>query len=316
MRKYLVFFIYSTGIISCKLGSGSDGPAAEYAGARSYQLGLNPPVGSKSLTMVLPAGRITISKPDDKKIENLSKVDASVIYAFDKDSAGDFVIRIQYNKVHVYSKNGDDESDLDAANAANSGDPVEGAPGRIADGQYRCGLNHPHGARYEAYRASRTCITGMYHNRRPPIPFQLNTVKERWNHTVGDELVNKNMEQLFRIFPDSAVHIGDKWQQAPSGQKGELGLKPTNTFTLTDIRDHTAFIESPGTITSDSTATQFMGYNVTTDLKGKQTGEYQVDTKTGMLLSATINVNVEGTLQAMGREIPLTIENEVKIKRQ
>jgi hypothetical protein len=147
-------------------------------------------------------------------------------------------------------------------------------------------------------------------------PFELNAVKERWNHTVGDELVNKNMEQLFRIFPDSAVHIGDKWQQAPSSQKGELGLKPTNTFTLTDIHDHTAFIESQGTITSDSTATQFMGYSVTTDLKGKQTGEYQVDTKTGMLLSATINVNVEGTLQAMGREIPLTIENEVKIKRQ
>jgi hypothetical protein len=47
-----------------------------------------------------------------------------------------------------------------------------------------------------------------------------------------------------------------------------------------------------------------------------QTGKYQVDTKTGMVLSAKVNVNVEGTLETMGRDIPLTIESEVKMKRQ
>ncbi|GGB08977.1 DUF6263 family protein [Puia dinghuensis] len=91
-------------------------------------------------------------------------------------------------------------------------------------------------------------------------------------------------------------------------------MKIVNSFTLTDIHDQTAFIESEGIITSDS-ATQFMTYNVTTGLKGEQKGEYQVDSKTGMLLSATVNVTVEGTLQVIGRDIPLTMRSQVKMER-
>jgi Family of unknown function (DUF6263) len=299
-------------ILSCKIGSSSDRLAAENDPTRVYRLRLSPPAGAKYYYDVSSRSDYNFTA-QDKKIENLSKVDVGVYYTFNKDSAGDQVIRIQYDKIHVFSKNGDDVSDLDAANASGSIDPVEQLLGglRTANivavvsptGQVRSVSGFKY--MYDQYVSQSATVN----------PFALNAVKERWNHTMGDELVNKNMEQLFRIFLDSAVHVGDKWQLG-SAVRGELGLKTNNSFTLTEIRDHTAFIESSGAITADSAATQFMGYNVTTNLTGKQTGEYQVDTKTGMVLSATVTVNVEGTLETMGREIPLTIESEVKMKRQ
>jgi len=138
-------------------------------------------------------------------------------------------------------------------------------------------------------------------------------IYDKFMGQFGDELIDKNMDQLFRIFPDSAVHIGDKWQ-LNSKQKGEIGLNTANSFTLTDIHDGTAFIESDGTITSDSVSS-FMGSHVTTDLKGQQKGEFQVDIKSGMLVSAKVTLTVKGSLSVMGREIRLTIESSQKMDR-
>lgn len=92
-------------------------------------------------------------------------------------------------------------------------------------------------------------------------------------------------------------------------------MNTANSFALTDIHDGTAFIESDGAITSDSLAS-FMGSNVTTDLRGQQKGEFRIDIKTGMLVSAKVMLTVKGTLLVMGREIPLTIESSQKMDRR
>jgi hypothetical protein len=312
-NKYLGLLLPVLGIFSCKIGVNPDRLAANADPSKVYRLMLEPPAGSKYYFKVSSRSDYHFTA-GDKKIDNLSKVDAFVYYTFSRDSAGDYVINVQYDKVHVYSKNGDEESDLDAANAGSSGDAVEQLLGGLRTANIVAVVS-PSG-QVRSVSGFKEMYDRYVSQSATANPYQLNAVKERWNHTVGDELVNKNMEQLFRIFPDSAVHVGDKWQLGAGGGRGELGLKTINSFTLTEIRDNTAFIESEGAITSDSAATPFMGNNVTTNLKGKQSGEYQLDTKTGMVVSATVKVNVEGTLEAMGREIPLSLETTVKIERQ
>lgn len=288
----------------------SDKVAAEYDPTRVYQLRLNPPAGSK-YHYDISSGSNYKFEVDDKKIDNLSKVNASVLYTIDTDSTGDFVFHVQYDKILVYTKNGDAESDLDAANAANSIDPVERLLGGLKEANIVAKIS-PAGA-----VRSVSGFTEMYNKYVSPLPasnvYQSNIVKQRWDNLIGEEMINKNMEQLFRIFPDSAVHIGDKWKLS-SRQKGEIALNTTNSFTLKGIKDQTAFLESEGAIASDS-VTQFMGNTVTSNLKGQQKGEFQVDTRTGMLLSATVNVTVEGTLQVMGRDVPLTINSQVKMQQ-
>ena len=123
MLKYIFLSAWVMVAASCRIMPNSDKAAAEYDPTRLYQLRLNPPVGSKYHYDISSRSDYKF-EVEDKKIDNLSKVSASVSYALDKDSTGDFVIHIRYDKIHVYSKNGEAESDLDAANAANSVDQI------------------------------------------------------------------------------------------------------------------------------------------------------------------------------------------------
>jgi hypothetical protein len=56
-----------------------------------------------------------------------------------------------------------------------------------------------------------------------------------------------------------------------------------------------------------------MGYNVTSDLKGEQQGEYAMDIKTGMLMHCKITATIKGIIQMMGREVAVEIETNVEM---
>ncbi len=51
------------------------------------------------------------------------------------------------------------------------------------------------------------------------------------------------------------------------------------------------------------------------DLKGEQEGEYRMDIKTGMLKSCEVHSKVKGQIQAMGRDIPVTIIAKTNINK-
>jgi Family of unknown function (DUF6263) len=137
--------------------------------------------------------------------------------------------------------------------------------------------------------------------------------QNQWDQVIGEGLIKKNMDQLFKIFPDSAVHLGDTWKLS-SREEGELKMNVSSSFTLKAINSDIAIIQSKGQISSDNTASNLMGYGeVSTDLKGEQEGEFEMETKTGMLLSCKIKASIKGTIQVMGRDIPVTISTTVKM---
>ena len=46
-------------------------------------------------------------------------------YLIQKDTAGNYIFNISYDKVKLYTKNNGIETDADAENAANSSNPVD-----------------------------------------------------------------------------------------------------------------------------------------------------------------------------------------------
>ena len=66
-------------------------------------------------------------------------------------------------------------------------------------------------------------------------------------------------------------------------------------------------------LTGDSTSANYMSYDVTVDIRGDGNGEYEMDINSGMLLKARMTMNAKGTIQMMGREIPVTIEVTIKM---
>ena len=144
-------------------------------------------------------------------------------------------------------------------------------------------------------------------------PYSKNILQTRMEKMIGEEFIKKNLAQLFRIFPDSAVHVGDNWE-LESKQGGDFGLNIKTDYILKEIDNGIATIESKASLVSDSSENTFMGSGATAELKGEQRGEYQMDITTGMIVSSNINAELEGTVQAMGREIPVTMKMKAKMK--
>jgi len=307
-----IFFILSVSLIfavSCKIRPGSDLVYVDTKGPKVYRLHLSPAKGSTYYYVISNESHVKL-QVGDKKTDNLNQSNTAAYYAIDKDSTGDYLLSITYDKIHLHSKNGEQETDLDAGDNPNSIDPMVKMLNALKSANIKVAVS-PTGEvkAVSGYKEVGDKIVAGFST---SDGYARNIAQQRWEQLIENGLVRKNMDQLFRIFPDSAVHIGDKWT-LNSREKGEFSLNTRNTFTLRSIRDGVATIDTEGAIKSDSATTKMMGYEVASDLKGRQEGEYTIETATGMLLSYRTTAKIEGTITLLGRDVPITIETSANL---
>ncbi len=121
------------------------------------------------------------------------------------------------------------------------------------------------------------------------------------------------MDQLFKIFPDSSIHLHDTWK-LNSTEGGEIPMNIKTIYTLKAINNDIAIVSSEGIIKSDKSSNSVMGYTqVAANLKGEQKDEFEIEAKTGMLISSRITATIKGNLQVMGRGIHITIKSSIKM---
>jgi hypothetical protein len=179
----------------------------------------------------------------DNKIDNLNKTDVGVVYSINRDPAGDFKIELQYDKLKIFTKSGDSEMEMDAANAALTINPVEKMLGVLKQAVIVANVNQT---------GELKSITG-YDELTEKIMAQVGssdvytreTARKQWEQSVGKGMVRNNLDQLFKIFPDSAVHIGDKWK-LNINQGDALGLDAKASFMLKGIEVDNALVSSSG----------------------------------------------------------------------
>jgi len=249
---------------------------------------------------------------EGKNIDNNNKSTTGINYTINKDSLGNFIFDINYDKVQLHTKNGDSESDIDAANAYISSEPLERMLGLLLKATMKATIDSTGQVKsITGYKElGEKVISGLNSN----DTYSITMAKSQWEKMVGNGIVKKNMDQVFKIFPDSAIHIGDTWKMN-SREEGEIALNVKSIFTLKTINDNIAIINSEGTIKSDNIPSTLMGVTgVVANLKGTQNGQFEVDSKTGMLINCKIKSEVDGNIQMMGKEIPLEIKSSVDIK--
>ncbi|MES1225220.1 MAG: DUF6263 family protein, partial [Bacteroidota bacterium] len=248
---------------------------------------------------------------DEKKVETINKTNVGINYKINKDSAGHFLVQLQYKKIHVYSKNANTESDIDVADSATSSDPTTKMLALLTSSVITATINNSGEViKIDGYRDAVNKMLSEMNT------VDLNTkeaMQKQWQQLVEQKLVKTNVDQLFRIFPDSAVHVGDKWKLI-SKEAGDIAYFSKNFYTLKSVSDGIATIESDGEIMSDSTKTNYMNFEINSNFTGTQKGEYEVDIKTGMMVDCNMEVNIKGVLEMMGRDIPITISTKVKMK--
>ncbi len=309
IRSYWSFFVFSWFLSACKTTPNADKQFTNPQVTELYKIKLNPVSGSYYKYNIKNETELKL-EVDDKKIDNINHTSYTVNYQINKDSTGNINLNIRYDKIHIYTKNGDEETDVDADNAANTINSLEkmlgilkGAPLKATldkSGQVKSVSGYKElGAKMMAGMAANDSYSG-------------NLAQAQWNKVVEDGLVKKNINELFSFFPDSAVHIGDQWKISTK-QKTELPLNVETTYRLKNIKDGIASLEENAAITGEPGSFNYQGTDVTMDLNGEEEGEFSIDIKTGLLVDADKHSKIKGSLQMVGREIPVYIDTHAAI---
>lgn len=305
MKRHLWLVIIL--VTSCKINPDSDRNYADRS--KIYKLHLAPTAGSKYYYNVSNQSEILV-EANNENAKSVNKSTAGISYEIKKDTSGNSLFSIHYDKLHIYTKKGDIETDADASNASTSIDPLEKMLGDLTGAEMSATVNS---------KGDIISITG-YREIGNKIFSDLNfadqetknIARQQWEKVVGDGIIKNNMNEMFRIFPDSAVHPGDTWKLSSN----QSGFQVKNTYKLKTINNDLAIVESEGIISaSDSSFSDLTGLaNLPGEFQGDQAGEYEIESKTGMLLIAKIKATIKGTITLAGNEIPISVRTSVNIE--
>jgi hypothetical protein len=310
MRLFIAVCLVLIFIFSCKTQPDADRNNNFSNQSKLYFVKLNPSPGSSYHYDMTNQSQIEM-EVEDKEVNNINKSTTGINYTITKDSSGNYIFTINYDKVQLHTKNGDQETDFDAANAYVSPEPLERMLGLLVKSTMRATIDST--GQVKGITGYKELGEKIISNINSSDSYSITLAKSQWEKMIGNGIIKKNMDQVFKVFPDSAIHIGNTWRMN-SREEGEIALNVKSIFTLKTINDDIAMINAEGTITSDNIPSTLMGLSgVVANLKGTQKAQYEVETKTGMLISCKIQADVDGNIQMMGREIPVSIKSSVNI---
>jgi Family of unknown function (DUF6263) len=108
---------------------------------------------------------------------------------------------------------------------------------------------------------------------------------QSFSQQFNERSIKEQFERVLYIFPNKEVKVGDSWQKK-TNVAGPMGGVYSSTYTVTDIEGDMVTLEEKTKIESD---------NEQLKLSGEQTGTLVVDSKTGLVVSADMDMNLETT---------------------
>jgi len=265
-----------------------NGPRVHHAEDKKYRFTVNPPAGARYHYAIISETESQVEY-NDRKLEKSNKVDLAVFYDILKNTPDGILLRITYDKIKITGS--------DASQAGNFLSDALKADSLIilvkADGNIISQSRHK--------EIADKILTAARIN----DPYIKRVFNEQMSQLAGEDFVKNTIQQTFKLFPDSAVYIGDSWvlkNQWPGLIKSD-GL---TEYTLKAIENGLATIDARAQSSSGSDVpTNIMGYDVQPDIKVRQEARFQTDVSTGMLLSGQSKISVEGTVSVMGRQVPM-----------
>ena len=298
-------------LTSCQTQQRGNTDSDKFDAGKTIRLRLNPATGSGYYYDIVNETDIDV-EVDNKKVDSHNKTEAGVTYSINVDSAGNYLFSSVYDKLHISSQKGDIKTELDATNGSISPNPVERMLGMLKDATINVTIT-PMGNVIDmsGYKEiGEKLISGFS---KYDIAGR-KAAREEWETNIGNGLIKKNFDQLFKIFPDSAVHLGDTWKLIYREQ-GDLSYNVTGQYKLKAINAEIAVIESTGKISTSENSTNALKLegSPSANLTGNQSAEFEIETKTGMVINCRIKTALEGTIVTLGREVPVKAKMTVKV---
>jgi hypothetical protein len=269
-----------------------------------YHFSLRLPAGQKYY-YTLTNETQTTATVNGKDIASGSTATLGLIYEFSKDTGANYNLKITYDKIRVLIKDKDNRTqEMDADKAATTFDPVEKLLGNLKGGELLVTINQK--GEVLAIAGSKEIADRLMAGTNQMDVYSARATQQLLSQFAGELFVKNNLSQGFQLFPDSAIHDGDSWRRKQV-QNADMSFESDARYTLTGINNGFAAVESDANITNVKTKNPLTGGATPADIQGSQTGNFQVDTATGLLMKEKTSTTLKGIMSAYGREVPITI---------
>jgi len=241
---------------------------------------------------------------NNKKLETSNQSEMGLVYEVMNTKSDSIFVKITYDQLHINVKNKNGEQDLNTSNAAQSLNPLEKALGAIKGASMNMVLStqgdvlHITGAKEIADKL----LTGL----NTQDAYVKEMMQQQIGKLIGDDFIKNNLAHEFKLFPDTAVYVGDSWSRK-NVESGIMQFDAPTTYRFTAVKGNTAEVETESEISNNNT-TIVMGIQTVAKMEGKQGGYFETDTQTGLLMNGKSQASLEGTMQVMGRDVPVKIK--------
>lgn len=314
MKKEFIYLISIAVLFACNNGKHHS------AGDKKYQLNNMPVPASLSVPVkyyYTITSEITWQvKIDNKKIENKNRSAVGLVYEISKDSAGNKLITVTYDSLHVYTKNNDVETDADASIESTFMNPVEKVLSLMKGSVIKIIVNNK--GKMVDIKGSKELADKIMQHMETQDAHTQEIVQSTINKFAGEEFVKNSVTQVTSIFPDTAIYIGDSWTRQINMNEG-IAVKTLTNYTLNAIHNNVAEISADSRINNvgSNAPPEIIGdnnNNTTININGKDESNYSIDLNTGMVLHALSQTSLTGTLQTVIKsDIPVTIKTMKEI---
>ena len=132
----------------------------------------------------------------------------------------------------------------------------------------------------------RKSISGAFQDMPSDMQIPMSQITDQ---QLDNENMKKMFEQIFFIFPNKGIAVGESWNK-PLVFGGIMPMKFDNKYTVKAIEGNHVTLDVNTKITSE---------NPSMTMDGTQTGVMIVDSKTGLVVNAEFNQNMDVTTQGM-----------------
>jgi len=145
-----------------------------------------------------------------------------------------------------------------------------------------------------------------------PTKFAL---RKKWQDAISDMQQSLSQNLLPGFVKDTMLTKGSTWTVKVKDKAMEIPVELETIFRLDSWDDAYANFSSSASIDIDNVvSSQIAGAKV--QLKGRQNGEYKINLSSGLVSVSIIKTNAKGSVQMLGKTIPVSIENEVRVVEQ
>lgn len=131
---------------------------------------------------------------------------------------------------------------------------------------------------------------------------QKKQLKDQFDKQFSDDQIKSQFERVLYIFPNKEVKVGDSWTKSSSGGVSMPG-KYNSKYTVTEIEGNMVTLKEESTIESSEENTK---------LTGDITGTIVVDSRSGLVVNSTQNMDMK--VESNGMSIGIKGITKVKGK--